>query len=117
MLRLLSPEDWTVPPNQYCTFSSFYLKVYFSTGVTNIIANLTPERLAAVVEEGYMGREVIVEIPKFTVERSLPLREVSGCHNLFYLLVISFWNVLSARTYKDLSVSRAVIHCGRILRL
>ncbi|XP_026726055.1 serine protease inhibitor 88Ea-like [Trichoplusia ni] len=45
-------------------------------GVSNIIANLTPERLAAVVEEGYMGREVIVEIPKFTVERTLPLREV-----------------------------------------
>ncbi|KAH9634006.1 hypothetical protein HF086_001208 [Spodoptera exigua] len=45
-------------------------------GVTNIIANLTPERLAAVVEEGYMGREVIVEIPKFTVEKSLPLRDV-----------------------------------------
>ncbi|KAF9419234.1 hypothetical protein HW555_004161 [Spodoptera exigua] len=45
-------------------------------GVTNIIANLTPERLAAVVEEGYMGREVIVEIPKFTVEKSLSLRDV-----------------------------------------
>ncbi|XP_053601373.1 serine protease inhibitor 88Ea-like [Plodia interpunctella] len=45
-------------------------------GVTNIIANLTPERLSAVVEEGYMGREVIVEIPKFTIERRLPLREV-----------------------------------------
>ncbi|CAG9783036.1 unnamed protein product [Diatraea saccharalis] len=45
-------------------------------GVTNIIQNLTPERLAAVVEESYMGREVIVEIPKFTMERSLPLREI-----------------------------------------
>ncbi|GBP68129.1 Serine protease inhibitor 88Ea [Eumeta japonica] len=45
-------------------------------GLNNIIANLTPERLAAVVEEGYMGREVIVEIPKFTMERSLPLRSV-----------------------------------------
>lgn len=45
-------------------------------GVTNIIANLTPERLAAVVEEGYMGREVIVEIPKFTIERTLPLRDI-----------------------------------------
>ncbi|KAM3966466.1 serine protease inhibitor 6 [Aphomia sociella] len=45
-------------------------------GVTNIIANLTPERLAAVVEESYMGREVIVEIPKFTMERSLPLRGI-----------------------------------------
>lgn len=47
------------------------------SGVKNIIANLTPERLAAVVEESYMGREVVVEIPKFTVERSLPLRNVS----------------------------------------
>ncbi|KAJ2946433.1 hypothetical protein O0L34_g12475 [Tuta absoluta] len=45
-------------------------------GVTNIIANLTPERLAAVVEESYMGREVVVEIPKFTMERSLPLRDI-----------------------------------------
>lgn len=45
-------------------------------GVTNIIANLTPERLSAVVEESYMGREVIVEIPKFTIERSTPLRSV-----------------------------------------
>ncbi|XP_063373689.1 serine protease inhibitor 88Ea-like [Cydia amplana] len=45
-------------------------------GVKNIIANLTPERLAAVVEESYMGREVIVEIPKFTVEKSLPLRPI-----------------------------------------
>ncbi|XP_026764036.1 serine protease inhibitor 88Ea-like [Galleria mellonella] len=45
-------------------------------GVTNIIANLTPERLAAVVEESYMGREVIVEIPKFTMERNLPLRGI-----------------------------------------
>ncbi|XP_045455272.1 serine protease inhibitor 88Ea-like [Melitaea cinxia] len=45
-------------------------------GVTNIIANLTPERLAAVVEEGYMGREVIVEIPKFTIERTLPMRSI-----------------------------------------
>lgn len=55
-------------------------------GVTNIIANLTPERLAAVVEEGYMGREVIVEIPKFTIERSLPLRnvlEILGVGDLF----------------------------------
>lgn len=45
-------------------------------GVTNIIANLTPERLAAVVEESYMGREVVVEIPKFTIERSLPLKPI-----------------------------------------
>ncbi|KAL4709183.1 hypothetical protein ACJJTC_008111 [Scirpophaga incertulas] len=45
-------------------------------GVTNIIRNLTPERLAAVVEESYMGREVVVEIPKFTMERSLPLKDV-----------------------------------------
>lgn len=45
-------------------------------GVSNIIANLTPERLAAVVEESYMGREVIVEIPKFSMERSLPLRDI-----------------------------------------
>ncbi|CAG5018206.1 unnamed protein product [Parnassius apollo] len=45
-------------------------------GVTNIIANMTPERLAAVVEESYMGREVIVEIPKFTNERSLPLKPI-----------------------------------------
>ncbi|CAB3237223.1 unnamed protein product [Arctia plantaginis] len=45
-------------------------------GVTNIIANLTPERLAAVVEEGYMGREVVVEIPKFTMERSMGLRNI-----------------------------------------
>nr|ATD87113.1 serpin 6 [Antheraea pernyi] len=45
-------------------------------GVKNIIANLTPERLAAVVEENYMTREVVVEIPKFTIERSLHLREV-----------------------------------------
>ncbi|XP_049887302.1 serine protease inhibitor 88Ea-like isoform X2 [Pectinophora gossypiella] len=45
-------------------------------GVSNIIAKLTPERLAAVVEESYMGREVIVEIPKFTMERTLPLRDV-----------------------------------------
>ncbi|CAH2068578.1 unnamed protein product, partial [Iphiclides podalirius] len=45
-------------------------------GVTNIIANLTPERLAAVVEEGYMGREVVVEIPKFTIERKLKIRQV-----------------------------------------
>ncbi|XP_023934423.2 serine protease inhibitor 88Ea [Bicyclus anynana] len=55
-------------------------------GVSNIIKNLTPERLAAVVEEGYMGREVVVEIPKFTIERSLPLRpilETMGAGNLF----------------------------------
>ncbi|XP_063393997.1 serine protease inhibitor 88Ea-like [Cydia fagiglandana] len=55
-------------------------------GVKNIIANLTPERLAAVVEESYMGREVIVEIPKFTVEKSLPLRpilETLGVGDLF----------------------------------
>ncbi|XP_046971578.1 serine protease inhibitor 88Ea-like [Vanessa cardui] len=45
-------------------------------GVTNIIANLTPERLSAVVEESYMGREVVVEIPKFTIERHLPLRSI-----------------------------------------
>ncbi|KAI8429849.1 hypothetical protein MSG28_000352 [Choristoneura fumiferana] len=45
-------------------------------GVVDIIANLTPERLAAVVEESYMGREVIVEIPKFTMERSLPLKPI-----------------------------------------
>ncbi|OWR46462.1 seminal fluid protein CSSFP042 [Danaus plexippus plexippus] len=45
-------------------------------GVNNIIANLTPERLAAVVEEGYLGREVVVEIPKFTIERSLQLRPI-----------------------------------------
>ncbi|KOB77737.1 Uncharacterized protein OBRU01_03503 [Operophtera brumata] len=30
-------------------------------GVTNIIAKLTPERLAAVVEEGYMGRDMVLE--------------------------------------------------------
>ncbi|XP_028165758.1 serine protease inhibitor 88Ea-like [Ostrinia nubilalis] len=55
-------------------------------GVTNIIQNLTPERLAAVVEESYMGREVIVEIPKFTIERSMPLRgilESMGVGDLF----------------------------------
>ncbi|CAH4030837.1 serine protease inhibitor 88Ea-like [Pieris brassicae] len=55
-------------------------------GVSNIIAKLTPERLAAVVEEGYMGREVVVEIPKFTIERSLPLRtilESLGAGDLF----------------------------------
>ncbi|XP_013144656.1 PREDICTED: serpin B3-like [Papilio polytes] len=45
-------------------------------GVTNIIANLTPERLAAVVEESFMGREVVVEIPKFTMERSLSIKSV-----------------------------------------
>ncbi|XP_048005524.1 serine protease inhibitor 88Ea-like [Leguminivora glycinivorella] len=45
-------------------------------GVKNIIANLTPERLAAVVEESYMGREVIVEIPKFSIEKSLPLKPI-----------------------------------------
>ncbi|XP_068628383.1 serine protease inhibitor 88Ea-like [Battus philenor] len=45
-------------------------------GVTNIIANLTPERLASVVEENYMGREVVVEIPKFTIERSLSIKRV-----------------------------------------
>nr|XP_026484360.1 serine protease inhibitor 88Ea-like isoform X1 [Vanessa tameamea] len=45
-------------------------------GVSNIIANLTPERLSAVVEESYMGREVVVEIPKFTIERHLPLRSI-----------------------------------------
>ncbi|XP_037964392.2 serine protease inhibitor 88Ea [Plutella xylostella] len=55
-------------------------------GVTNIIANLTPERLAAVVEESYMSREVLVEIPKFTIERELPLRgvlESIGAGDLF----------------------------------
>ncbi|XP_045760897.1 serine protease inhibitor 88Ea-like isoform X1 [Maniola jurtina] len=55
-------------------------------GVSNIIKNLTPERLAAVVEEGYMGREVVVEIPKFTIERGLPLRpilETLGVGDLF----------------------------------
>lgn len=51
-------------------------------GVTNIIERLTPERLAAVVEDSYIGREVIVQIPKFTIERSLPLRPVS-CNLLF----------------------------------
>lgn len=54
-----------------------YIKKIIISGVTDIIANLTPERLTAVVEESYMGREVVVEIPKFTVERSLPLKEVS----------------------------------------
>ncbi|XP_045508326.1 serine protease inhibitor 88Ea-like [Colias croceus] len=55
-------------------------------GVSNIINNLTPERLAAVVEEGYMGREVVVEIPKFTIERSLelkPILETLGVGDLF----------------------------------
>lgn len=61
------------------------MNVTLSVGVTNIIANLTPERLAAVVEEGYMGREVIVEIPKFTVEKSLPLRDVSLTFYLSWL--------------------------------
>lgn len=45
-------------------------------GVTNIIANLNAERLAAVMEDSYMSREVIVEIPKFTIERNLPLRDI-----------------------------------------
>ncbi|KAG6453699.1 serine protease inhibitor 88Ea-like [Manduca sexta] len=45
-------------------------------GVTNIIANLNTERLAAVMEESYMSREVIVEIPKFTIERTLSLRPI-----------------------------------------
>ncbi|CAH0722540.1 unnamed protein product, partial [Brenthis ino] len=55
-------------------------------GLSNIISKLTPERLAAVVEETYMGREVVVEIPKFTVERSLPLRsilDIIGVGDLF----------------------------------
>ncbi|XP_041974127.1 serine protease inhibitor 88Ea-like [Aricia agestis] len=55
-------------------------------GVSNIIANLTPERLAAVVEESYTTREVIVEIPKFTVEKGLPMRpilETMGVGDLF----------------------------------
>ncbi|KAJ0181166.1 hypothetical protein K1T71_003251 [Dendrolimus kikuchii] len=55
-------------------------------GVTNIIANLTPERLASVVEESHMVREVIVEIPKFTIERTVQLRqvlEVLGAGDLF----------------------------------
>lgn len=51
-------------------------KYFLPIGVTNIIASLTPERLAAVVEESYMGREVVVEIPKFTIERRLPMRGV-----------------------------------------
>lgn len=45
-------------------------------GVTNIIKNLTPKRLASVMEESYMGREVIVEIPKFSMEKTIQLREV-----------------------------------------
>lgn len=52
------------------------MTIFVFTGVSNIIKNLTPERLAAVVEEGYMGREVVVEIPKFTIERGLPLKPV-----------------------------------------
>ncbi|VVC94147.1 unnamed protein product [Leptidea sinapis] len=55
-------------------------------GVSNIIRNLTPERLAAVVEEGYMGRDVVVEIPKFTIERTLsmrPILEALGVGDLF----------------------------------
>lgn len=50
---------------------------------------MTPERLAAVVEEGYMGREVVVEIPKFTIERSLELRNVST----FQLLLLTYINL------------------------
>ncbi|XP_072936065.1 serine protease inhibitor 88Ea-like [Epargyreus clarus] len=55
-------------------------------GVDSIIAKLTPERLAAVVEDDDMSREVLVEIPKFTVEKSLPLKpilEAMGVGDLF----------------------------------
>ncbi|CAK1548575.1 unnamed protein product [Leptosia nina] len=55
-------------------------------GLSNIIAKLTPDRLAAVVNEDYMGREVVVEIPKFTIEKTLPLRpilETLGVGDLF----------------------------------
>lgn len=71
-------------------------------GVVDIIANLTPERLAAVVEESYMGREVIVEIPKFTMERSLPLKPVSivkQSFKLVYFILIITDQIRDTRKY------------------
>lgn len=46
-------------------------------GVSNIIKNLTPDKLQMVVEEGaLMAREVIVEIPKFSMEKEIDLKSV-----------------------------------------
>nr|AIO11228.1 serpin [Hesperophylax occidentalis] len=46
-------------------------------GVDDILANLTPETLAEIVEEGhYMPRQVEVQFPKFSMEKTVQLKEV-----------------------------------------